>query len=266
MQMEQYNQIKTQVWKLLRIDLNHYKPEQMCRRLDSWLIRSNTSTWELYFDRLKNEPAELEKFRNYLTINVSEFFRDSDRWLTLRSQVLPDLLAANQQKGLSRAGLRIWSAGCSTGQEPYTLAIMMDELAPTGNHTILATDLDRGALTKAMARGPYSEDDLRNVSKERRTKYFEAGGPPYFVKASTGRLVKFRELNLLLDTFETNLDLIVCRNVIIYFTNEAKAELYKRFQAALRPGGVLFVGGTEVIPRPNEIGFRSFGISFYKKE
>jgi chemotaxis protein methyltransferase CheR len=265
METLQYTQVKTQVWRLLHIDLNSYKAEQMCRRLDSWLVRSNTPNWEDYFRRLQSDQKELSKFRDYLTINVSEFFRDADRWQTLKDSVFPELLKEAQRTHPGRAGLKVWSAGCSTGQEPYTLSILLDELSPLGDHHILASDLDRGALSKAMARGPYSAEDLRNVSTERKAKYFEAGGPPFFVKEKTGRFIKFKELNLLLDPFETNFDLIVCRNVIIYFTNEAKMELYKRFQAALRPGGLLFLGGTEVIPRPNDLGLRSQGISFYTR-
>jgi chemotaxis protein methyltransferase CheR len=265
METIQYTQVKSHVWRMLRIDLNSYKSEQMCRRLDSWLVRSNTPSWEEYFHRLQNDPKELGKFRDYLTINVSEFFRDAERWQTLKDQVVPDLLKEAQRLRPGRGGLKVWSAGCSTGQEPYTLAMLLEEVAPLGDHHILASDLDRGALAKAMARGPYSPEDLRSVSAERRSKYFEPGGPPFFVKEKTARTVKFHELNLLLDPFENNFDLIVCRNVIIYFTNEAKMELYKRFQAALRPGGILFLGGTEVIPRPVDLGLRSQGISFYTR-
>jgi chemotaxis protein methyltransferase CheR len=263
MDLSQYAQVKTQIWRLMRIDLTSYKSEQMCRRLDSWLVRASTPTWEEYFRRIQDDPKELRRFRDYLTINVSEFFRDADRWQHMKDVIFPGLLKEAQQQ--RRGGLKVWSAGCSTGQEPYTLAMILDELAPGMNHQILASDLDRGALQKAMARGPYSVEDVRNVSSERRAKYFEAGGPPFVVKEKTGRLVKFRELNLLLDAFDTNFDLIVCRNVIIYFTAEAKHELYKRFQAALRPGGILFLGGTEVIPRPSEIGLHSQGISLYAR-
>jgi chemotaxis protein methyltransferase CheR len=264
MELEQYGQIKTKVWGLLRIDLNSYKSEQMCRRLDSWLVRSASPNWEEYFKRMQADPKEMSKFRDYLTINVSEFFRDSERWQTLKDQIVPALLDAQRQKS-ARMGLRVWSAGCSTGQEPYSLAMLLDELSPTTEHMLLATDLDRGALQKAAARGPYSADDIRNVSPERLSKYFENAKPPVYVKERIAQKVKFRELNLLLDNFEPNLDLIVCRNVIIYFTNEAKAALYKHFTAALRPGGILFLGGTEIIPHPSDFGLRSQGISFYVK-
>ncbi len=263
METSQYAQIKTQVWRILRIDLNNYKSEQMCRRLDSWLVRSNTPSWELYFHRLHADAQELEKFRNFLTINVSEFFRDSDRWMTLKNSVLPGLLKEAQRLRPGRGGLRVWSAGCSTGQEAYTLAMLLDELSPESKHQILATDLDRGALKKAGERGPYSPDDVAKIPPASLARYFEPGGPPHYVTAKIAARVTFREHDMLLDPFDTNYDLIVCRNVIIYFTNEAKTELYRRFLAALRPGGILFVGGTEVIPHPSELGFRSQGISLY---
>lgn len=264
MEIEQYSQIKIQVQRLLNIDLNHYKSEQMCRRLDSWLIRSSGQNWEAYFQRLQNDSRELSKFREYLTINVSEFFRDIDRWQILANQILPELYR-EAQAGRPARGLRIWSAGCAAGQEPYSLAMLLDENFPGARHAILATDLDRGALQKAQARGPYTSEELRSISEERRIQYFEAGGPPFFVKEQVGRFITFGEQNLLSDPFENNFDLIVCRNVIIYFTSEAKMGLYQRFQAALRPGGSLFLGGTEIISKPAEIGFHGQAISFYKK-
>ncbi len=264
METNQYTQVKTQVWRLLHIDLNSYKAEQMCRRLDSWLARVNAPDWDVYFHRLRSDEQELGRFRNYLTINVSEFFRDAGRWQTLQESILPQLLKDNRLLHPGAGGLKVWSAGCSTGQEPYSLAILLDEQA-AWRHQILATDLDRGALLKARQRGPYSSDDVSNVSPERLGRYFEPGGPPYYVKEKTGRAITFSELNLLHDPFEKDFDLIVCRNVIIYFTDEAKQALYRRFAAALRPGGVLFLGGTEVISHPSELGFRSQGISLYAR-
>jgi chemotaxis protein methyltransferase CheR len=258
MELEQYSQIKTSVKRLLNIDLNHYKDEQMRRRLDSWLIRSGTSTWDEYLKRVQEDAKEMSRFRDYLTINVSEFFRDSERWKALREKILPKLLEKTNS-------LRIWSAGCSTGQEPYTLSILLDEVAPGRNHTIIATDLDRGALKKAIARGPYTAEEIRNLTPAQRTACLETTTPPFYIKPRLAQRIQFREHNLFADPFEANLDLIICRNVIIYFTAEAKDILYKKFYAALRPGGVLFLGGTEIIPRPYEIGFRNQDISFYIK-
>ncbi|HVP21202.1 MAG TPA: protein-glutamate O-methyltransferase CheR [Anaerolineaceae bacterium] len=264
MDLELYSQVKSSVKQILGIDLNHYKDEQMRRRLDSWLVRSGEPNWERYFSRLRADSSELSRFRNYLTINVSEFFRDAERWQTLRTKILPDLIKESRAPS-HLSGLRIFSAGCSIGPEPYSLAIIMNEVARGQPFTLIATDLDRGALSKAQARGPYTVEEIRNVTPEQRAAFFETGGPPFYVTAKLSRQISFREQNLLQDPFDSNFDLVVCRNVIIYFTFEAKAVLYDKFSRALRPGGILFLGGTEIIPKPQEYSLQSFGISFYKK-
>jgi chemotaxis protein methyltransferase CheR len=258
MELDTYTQVKRSVKSLLDIDLDHYKDEQMRRRLDAWLVRRGADSWSSYLKHLRAEPHELARLRNYLTINVSAFFRDLERWKDLRDRVLPDLLTTSPR-------LRLWSAGCSIGLEPYSLAMLLDEVTPLRRHSFIATDLDRGALAIARARGPFSAADIQNVSEAQRALHFEPGGPPYFVTPALAQRVQFREQNLLADEFEANFDLIVCRNVVIYFTQPAKEQLYRKFAAALRPGGVLFIGSTEIIPRAGDYGLRTTGISFYQK-
>ncbi len=264
METEQYQQVKQSVKKLLDIDLNHYKDEQMQRRLDSWLVRSGELDWKVYFQRLNKDSKELSRFRDYLTINVSAFFRDPERWQSLRVEILPQLLKTIPASRPLGSGLRIWSAGCSIGAEPYSLAMLLDELSAR-RHCLLATDLDRGTLQKARARGPFTSEEIRNLSLAQRLAYLEAGGPPFYVKSSLAKRIEFAEHNLLADPFPTDLDIIFCRNVVIYFTAKTKDWLYQKFQAALRPGGVLFLGSTEMILRPHEIGLKSYEISFYQK-
>jgi chemotaxis protein methyltransferase CheR len=263
MDADVYNQVKASIKRTLKIDLANYKDEQMKRRLDSWLVRSHTTTWKDYFGLLASDPVELERFRNYLTINVTEFFRDLNRWETLGEEVLPYLIR-NFNENQAVGGLNLWSAGCSIGTEAYTLAILMAEAAPARKYTLLATDLDRGALLKARAGGPYTQDDIRNLSVAQRQKYLTPAAP-YYVNEKLKKTIQFEEQDLLNDRFHTGLDLIVCRNVVIYFTTEAKEKLYAKFSAALRPGGVLFVGGTEIISGPAKYGLQNFGISFYTK-
>ncbi len=265
MESEVYSTIKTNIKRLLNIDLTYYKDEQMKRRLDSWLIRAQQPSWTDYFKLVGSDKNELERFRNYLTINVTEFFRDPDRWATLGRDVVP-LLLKESSHAANSGGLNVWSAGCSIGVEAYTLAMLLEDSAPGRAHHILATDFDRGALGKARAGGPYLAEEIRNLSLEQRRKYLKPAGPPYTIKDEVVRRITFREQDLLADRFESNLDLIVCRNVIIYFTNDAKSMLFKKFYNALRPGGILFLGGTEIISRPGDYGYRNFGISFYKKD
>jgi len=258
MDADVYTQVKTSIKRILRIDLEHYKDEQMKRRLDSWLVRSHAANWKDYFQWIVTDATELDRFRNYLTINVTEFLRDPARWETLRREVLPPLLKN------SAGGLKLWSAGCSVGAEAYTLALVLAEEAPAHKYSLLATDLDRGALLKARAGGPYSVDDVRSLTQAQRGRYLTPLAP-YFVSQVLKKSIRFEEHDLLLDRFESGFDLIVCRNVVIYFTAEAKEQLYAKFSAALRPGGVLFVGGTEIISGPAKFGLQNFGISFYRK-
>ena len=263
---ELYSQIKIKIMKILAIDLDYYKEEQMKRRLGSWLTRSSHPDWDSYFAFIQKSDEELLKFRNFLTINVTEFFRDKERWIQLEEKILPKLISEHQKNSSMSGGLRIWSAGCSTGAEPYTLAILINELVPGKKHYILGTDLDKGALGKAREGGPYHIDEVKNVSEERRKKYFEIENDKAYFRTSLLKSVSFKEQNLITDKYEDNFDLIVCRNVVIYFKNDAKNKIYKKFYESLRPSGILFIGGTEIIPRPNEFGYKSFGVSCYIKE
>lgn len=263
MEAEVYTQVKTSIKHTLKIDLENYKEEQMKRRLDSWLVRSHISTWNEYFNLIIKDAMEQERFRNYLTINVTEFFRDQSRWDHVRTEILPYLIN-NSAQHPQTGGLKLWSAGCSIGAEAYTLAMLMEDFFPSQKYSILATDLDRGALLKAKSRGPYNQEDIRNLSTKQRQQYVTPSSP-YYVEEKLQRNIRFQEQNLLDDHFEGDFDLIVCRNVVIYFTTASKDLLYMKFSKALRPGGVLFVGGTEIISVATKFGLQNFGISFYKK-
>jgi chemotaxis protein methyltransferase CheR len=265
MELETYTQIKTTVKKMLNLNLDHYKDEQMRRRLDSWLVRNNAQNWDEYFTRIRKDPKELSRFRDYLTINVSSFFRDPERWQSLKETIIPRIFKEARQKNPQNPTLNIWSAGCSIGPEPYTLAMLLDDVSAYHSHHILATDFDKGALTKAQNRGPYTAEEIQNLTPTQKLAYMQAGGPPFFVADKIAKRVQFKEHNLLDDPFPQNMDLIVCRNVVIYFTGETKDILYRKFRDALRPGGILFVGATEIVPRPQEIGLKGCGISFYEK-
>ncbi len=177
--------------------------------------------------------------------------------MELETTVLPELMRTSPK-------LSIWSAGCSTGAEPYSLAMILDALSPHTKHRILATDLDIEMLNKAK-QGHYVNNELKNVSTARLKKYFKLDEGGATVNDVIKSRVEFKKHNLLLDNFESNFDIILCRNVVIYFTEEAKETLYRRFFTALRPGGVLFVGGTEAILTFRDIGFQHYLPFFYRK-
>jgi chemotaxis protein methyltransferase CheR len=262
MEEYEYSFVKHKVRKLTGVDLNCYKSQQVQRRLNVYLLRSGYANWARFFREIQDDPEEQSKLKDYLTINVSAFFRDPEKFAYLREDILPQLLRNHPR-------LRVWSAGCSLGHEPYSLAIALAEA--TGlycRHPILATDIDHSALKRAQAGGPYSAEELVNVPPDLLERYFRADGShdgQYYVIDALRRKVTFRHHDLLADPFETNFDLIVCRNVVIYFTKEAKRKVHQRFHDALRPGGVLFVGGTEVVSQAQSIGLELSGISFYAR-
>ncbi len=256
----EYTFFKRTVRKLLDIDLDCYKRLQVQRRIKTYLLRSGYANWPSYFRTMKNDPVELGRLKDYLTINVSAFFRNPQKFTYLQTTVLPMLLSGHSR-------LRVWSAGCSRGHEPYSLAMMLDEItSPHRKHSILAADIDQSALAFAQAGGPYSRGDLVNVPPPLLEKYFKNDGDRYYVNDSLRRKVTFDYHNLLEDPIESGLDLIVCRNVVIYFTTEAKERLYKRFYDALRPGGMLFVGGTEIVSKATDMGFEPLGYSLYRRK
>jgi chemotaxis protein methyltransferase CheR len=256
---QEYELVKREVLRLTGIDLNAYKSTQMQRRLGTFLARSGHSDWRSYFQAIRGDAAQVAKLKDSLTINVSAFLRDPEKFHYLQERLLPQLLHG-------RPSLRVWSAGCSRGHEPYTLAMILNRMTgPHRNHYILATDVDPAALAAARAGGPYPPEEVANLPSAWLSTYLEPAPGGYRVVEWLRRQVTFREQNLLADRFETGFDLIVCRNVVIYFTTEVKQELYRRLCEALRPGGILFVGGTEIISRATELGYETAGITFYRR-
>lgn len=245
------------VHKLVGVDLSGYKRPQMERRINNLMRSVNAGSYEEYIQILRENKEHCLKFLNHITINVSEFFRNPQQWDVLKDKIIPDFL-------LGAKSLRIWSAGCSTGEEPYTLAILLSEYFPNLDFQILASDLDNQVLEKAQM-GFYSDKALVNLPKHLVSKYFTGSAEIFQVKASLKQKIKFVHHNLLKDPFGSNYDMILCRNVVIYFTEETKNKLYLHFHAALRPGGVLFIGSTEQIFNSRNIGFLPLASFFYQK-
>jgi chemotaxis protein methyltransferase CheR len=245
---------------LTGMDLSSYKAPQMNRRLSALLARHGIANYTDYARVLERDEARRKELRDYVTINVSEFFRDMDRFSALEQRVLPELLAGG-------AGLRVWSAGCSNGAEPYSLLILLRELAPGRGHSILATDVDETILARARTGNGYLASDVRNVRADLLRRWF-TGQPDgqYAVAPEARTSVRFVKHDLLRDVYPSGpFDLIACRNVVIYFTEAARERILERLVRALRPGGVLFVGGTEAIMLPEPLGLSVTGPGFYRK-
>lgn len=254
-----YEQFKSQVYKMTKIDLSSYKEKQMKRRIDSLIARHKYENYEQYIDAIKKDSVLFEEFVNYLTINVSEFWRNPEQWAVLENKILPDLLKE------SAGSLKIWSAACSTGDEPYSLVMLLSRYMPLNRIKIIATDIDKQVLAKAKV-GLYNQKSIQGLPKEFVDKYFtKVGLSNYQISEDIKKCVDFREHNLLNDAYPDRLDLIVCRNVLIYFTEDAKEEIYKKFNSSLRSGGCLFVGSTEQIMNYRELNYSSCHSFFYKK-
>lgn len=221
------------------IDLAQYKEGQMKRRLTTLRNKNGFHTFSNFFEAMQKDKSLFYEFLDRMTINVSEFWRNPNRWEVLRDEILPELLGSKRRA-------KVWSAACSTGEEPYTLAMILDTMGILKESSITASDLDEGALAKAKE-GRYMERSLKDVPKETANRYFKQDGLVYRIDEQLKNSIKFMKQNLLVDRFDDGYDLIVCRNVMIYFTEEAKNLLYHKFAASLRPGGILFVGSTEQI-------------------
>ncbi|TFE03212.1 protein-glutamate O-methyltransferase CheR [Jeotgalibacillus sp. R-1-5s-1] len=254
---QDYTEFVTFINKKTGIDLSLYKEAQMKRRLTSLYEKKGYGSFRDFSDKLNADQGLLDEFLDRMTINVSEFYRNAKRWEVLQNRILPELLKHNSK-------LKVWSAACSTGEEPYSLAMVMSTHQPLNQISITASDLDKIALEKAKV-GLYAERALAEVSSDIKRKYFLQQGAFYKVSDEIKRVVSFKQQNLLNDRFESGYDLIVCRNVMIYFTEEAKDALYHKFSQALKPGGILFVGSTEQIFNPSRYGFETADTFFYRK-
>ena len=254
-----YEKFKKDVLKLTKIDLNFYKEKQMKRRIDTLATKNKATNYDEYIKMISTDKEKFEQFVNFLTINVSEFYRNPDQWNLMDKNVIPKIVKEQ------RKPIKIWSAACSTGDEPYSLVMALSRQIPLANIKVIATDIDKQVLDKARM-GLYNEKSIANVPKDLKDKYFKKIGTSYQISDEIKRRVEFKEHNLLKDPYPTGCNLIVCRNVVIYFTEEAKDEIYKKFNQCMTKGGVLFIGSTEQIMNYKELGFVRDKSFFFEKE
>ncbi len=253
-----YEYFKKAIFEMTKVDLNAYKEKQMKRRIDTLISKNGIAGYNEYVQTLKSDKERFEEFVNYITINVSEFYRNPDQWKLLDQEIVPELLRKYGRN------LKIWSAACSTGDEPYSLVMALSRHIPLSQIKIQATDLDKQVIQKAKV-GLYSEKSIVSVPKDLKDKYFTKVGPSYQISDEIKKRVEFKEHNLLRDPYPTGYHLIVCRNVLIYFTEEAKCDVYRKFQKALAPGGILFIGSTEQIINHKEVGYTRKNSFYYEK-
>jgi chemotaxis protein methyltransferase CheR len=254
-----YEYLKKAVYDLTKIDLNAYKEKQMKRRIDTLITKHGISGYDKYVQVLKTDAKMFEEFVNYLTINVSEFYRNPEQWALLDKDIFPELIRKFGKH------LKIWSAACSTGDEPYSLVMALSRHLPLSQIHIIATDIDKQVIAKAKV-GLYSEKSIASVPADLKEKYFTKVGASYQISEEIKKCVEFRQHNLLKDPYEKECHLIVCRNVLIYFTEEAKDEVFAKFSQSIASGGCLFIGSTEQIISYKTMGYYRKNSFFYGKE
>ncbi len=246
---DDFSALKRYIEQTIKIQCSNYKEDYIKRRLLSRMRSTNTTTYEEYLGYLHQHPAELEPLKNALTINVTEFFRDADVYDHLRKEVLPALFQG-------RKTIRIWCAGCSTGEEPYSIAMILNEILATDktlSGQIFATDIDEVVLKKAKD-GIYPEKSVAKLTPAQIHRHFtKLPDGNYQVKPHLQELIRFRPHDLMSgQPVSRFLDMISCRNVTIYFTEKQKDELARMFHSALVPGGYYVMGKTEYLGREVE--------------
>lgn len=252
-----YDEFHKWVHREVGIDLTAYKPEQLNRRIESLRTRIGVANLEEYSKLIKNDDEQRQKFLDFITINVTEFYRNPELFSQLGKIIQEDVLVENKR-------LKIWSAACSIGCEPYSVAMLLDKLSGVERYSIIATDIDNTILNKAKS-GKFLNTEMKNIGPLDIQKYFTQEGNVYTISNDIISKVIFKKHDLILDRYEKDFDLILCRNVVIYFKNETKDEIYRKFSESLKSGGLLFVGATESINNYKEFGFEKISTFIYRK-
>jgi chemotaxis protein methyltransferase CheR len=252
------------------INLTSGKRELIYGRLARRLRKLGLRSFKQYCDQLKEgDEKELTHFVNAITTNVTSFFRENHHFEFLADDLLPDLIS--KQNGMSQPKLRIWSAGCSSGEEPYSIAMVLREVVPDINRwdaKILATDLDSNILDVA-SRGIYPLQRIQDISLARRKRWFSQGvgnnGGTGKAGSDIRQMITYRQLNLAEEwPMRGTFDAIFCRNVTIYFDKPTRIMLLNRFANLLSDGGFLFVGHSESLFGLTK-RYRSVGRTIHQK-
>lgn len=247
--MDDFTLLKRFIEQTLKIQCSNYKEDYIKRRLLSRMRSTGTSTYDEYLRYLRANTLELDLLRNALTINVTEFFRDADVYDILRKEIFPALFSRRKK-------VRIWCAGCSTGEEPYSLAMILSEAMTLDREIsvqIYATDIDEVVLGKAKE-GIYPVKAMGKLTEAQIHRHFTKLPDGNFqARSHLKELIRFRPHDLMSgQPISRYLDMISCRNVTIYFTEKQKDDLVRMFHGALVTGGYYVMGKTEYLGREVE--------------
>ncbi|WEJ63404.1 CheR family methyltransferase [Thiomicrorhabdus lithotrophica] len=261
-----FNRVKTIVYDYAGIDLNESKKNLVYNRLSKRIRFLNMQTFSEYLDFVEAQgEAEFVHLINAITTNLTFFFRENHHFEYLINTVIPGLVSQNSAK----KKIRIWSAGCSTGEEPYSIAIALKEAVPMGwDAKVIATDLDSNVVNTGQ-RGVYKDDRLKGVSEERKKRWFLKGSGSQEgyvkVKPELQDIIEFGQLNLMDEwPLKDAIDVIFCRNVVIYFDKPTQSKLFNRYADRLPNNGHLFIGHSESLYKVCD-RFELLGQTIYKK-
>ncbi len=251
--------IKKTVYEKRQLDLTQYREKYLLRRLQFRMNRVNATSFADYQTLLKKDPDELQKFLVDVTVNVTSFFRDMSVYEALKNDILPDIIG--KKRGNRHRMIRVWSAGASGGEEAYSVAILLLELL--GNDldgfmlSIHGTDIDDACINEAKE-GIYVIDRFKEMPESYKKRYFtQCDNGTLQICNQVKRLVEFHHGDLFAQKSEyRNVDLILCRNVVIYFEQNMKNHLYQQFYDTLNPGGYFVMGKTEMLTGPARERFK----------
>jgi two-component system CheB/CheR fusion protein len=252
---EAFNAIMVLLLQISGIDFKDYKPSTIMRRLERRMQVRRVSTLEDYLKLLETENSEILTLRQEFLISVTSFFRDGEPFKTLTESAITEIVANKNNGDI----VRIWTAGCSTGEEPYSLGMLFIEEFERQKRwltlKIFATDVNQQNV-EFSAIGSYTESIAAEVSPARLERFFDVKGSNFVVKNDLRQCIIFARHNLLSDPPFTKMDLVVCRNTLIYFKNPAQERALRRLQYAVNPQGFLFLGSSESLSAANE-GFKT---------
>lgn len=238
-----FQKVKRMIKEHAGLDCSGYRDEYLKRRFEIRLRSTGATTYSKYILYLNKHPEEFTQLLNDLTINYTTFFRDTDVYESLEKKILPRLL-------LSAHPVKIWSAGCASGEEPYSLSILVHKLLgkriKVHPVSIIASDIDKDALAKAQ-RGFYQAKQLSTMSQMMIDQFFDKQDDGYAVKEFLKEIIHFEQFDLMSKPLHQNLDLILCRNVMIYFSKEGQQHIHMNFFHALRDGGYMITGKSEIL-------------------
>lgn len=251
----EYKEFYRWVHSNLGINLEGYKQGQLIRRIDNLMRRLEISSLDYFVELMSKDSSYKEKFLDFITINVTEFFRNPDLYKKLEESLKCHFLDKNQK-------IKIWSAACSLGCEPYSIAMLLKENGYK-NFNIIATDIDKNILDAAK-KAIYTKVELKNIPPTY-MKYFQEKKGEFHLNNEIKKYVTFKRGDLILDKYENNFDLVLCRNVVIYFNNDIKETIYKKIFNSLNVGGLFFVGATESVSNFKEFGYVKESTFIYRK-